>query len=122
MINSVVELLSTEMVFLRRDAKWALLAGIIYMFCDYWGSEWVLHRAVYNIPLLNWDPNCMWKSWLGYGAQGPVLAIIVYGIAVITQKERGFKNGHWIKKGVAEDDDQDKQDGEIGLNASKGNN
>jgi len=56
MINSVVELLSTEMVFLRRDAKWAFLAGIIYMFCDYWGHI-VLDGPVYDIPWLNWkDP------------------------------------------------------------------
>ena len=46
--------------------------------------------------------------------------MIVWNIAVYTQKHRGFKNGHWIKKGVTEDDDQDKQDQEIGLNASKG--
>ena len=39
-------------------------------------------------------------------------------IAVCTQKRRGFKNGHWIKKGVTEED-EDKQDTENGLNASK---
>jgi len=39
---------------------------------------------------------------LGYGAQAPVLAIIVYVIAVITQKKRGFKNGKWIQKGKEE--------------------
>jgi hypothetical protein len=65
MINSVVELLSTEMVYLKRDAKWAFLAGIIYMFCDYWGHL-VLNAPVYDIPWLNWkDPQ--WHSWLGYG-------------------------------------------------------
>ena len=52
-INSTIELLSTDMVFLKRDAKWAFLAGIIYMFCDYWGFL-VLNGPVYNIPLLNW--------------------------------------------------------------------
>jgi len=84
------------MVFLRRDAKWALLAGIIYMFCNYWGTFFVIDRAVYNIPFLNWKKGKEWESWLGYGAQGPVLAIIVYALAVYTQKSRGFKNGHWI--------------------------
>jgi len=42
----------------------------------------------------------------------------VYVIAIITQKRRGFKNGlwtrtdrvQWIKKGVAGDEDPDKQD------------
>jgi len=57
MINSVVEILSTEMVFLKRDAKWALLAGIIYMFCNYWGTFWVIHRPVYEIEFLNWNPK-----------------------------------------------------------------
>jgi hypothetical protein len=47
-----------------------------------------------------------------------VLAAIVWMIAVCTQKRRGFKNGHWIKKGVTEED-EDKQDTENGLNASK---
>jgi len=109
------------MVFLRRDAKWALLAGIIYMFCNYWGSEYVIHRAVYNIPLLDWKKGEMWKSWLGYGAQGPVLAAIVWALAVWTQKKRGFINGHWINKGV-EEDDEDKKDAELGLNASNAKN
>ena len=90
------------------------------MFCNYWGSQDILHRAVYDIPLLNWTKGEMWKSWLGYGAQGPVLAIIVYVIAIITQKRRGFKNGHFIKKGINEDD-EDKKDTEIGLNASSSN-
>tara|TARA_B110000285_G_C14998903_1_gene550364 strand:- start:108 stop:386 length:279 start_codon:yes stop_codon:yes gene_type:complete len=89
------------------------------MFCNYWGSEYVIHRAVYNIPLLDWTPGEMWKSWLGYGAQGPVLAIIVWVIAIITQKRRGFKNGHFIKKGI--EDDGDKKDTEAGLNASNNN-
>jgi len=53
-INSTIELLVTEMVFLKRDAKWAFVAGIIYMFCNYWGSEFVLHSAIYNIPFCNW--------------------------------------------------------------------
>lgn len=124
MINSVIELLCTRMVFLRRDAKYAFLAGIIYMFCNYWGSKYVIDRAVYDIPLLNWKKGEEWKSWLGYGAQGPVLAVIVWGIAVITQKRRGFKNGHWIKKGVKADD-EDKYDGETNplvLNDSKTQN
>jgi len=60
MVNSIIELLTTEMVFLRRDSKWAFVAGIIYMFCNYWGSEWVIHRAVYNIPFLNWKKGEEW--------------------------------------------------------------
>jgi len=94
------------MVFLRRDAKWAFLAGLIYMFCNYWGFSDILHAPVYNIPDLNWKKGEEWKSWVGYGAQAPALAIFVYVIAVITQKTRGFKNGHWIKKGIAEDNDK----------------
>ena len=66
-INSIIELLVTDMVFLRRDAKWAFLAGFIYMFCNYWGAETVTHAPVYNIPFLNWKKGEEWKSWLGYG-------------------------------------------------------
>jgi len=42
-------------------------------------------------------------------------------IAIITQKRRGFKNGHWIKKGVSDYEDKDKVDTEreSGLNFSK---
>jgi hypothetical protein len=116
-INSIIELLATRMVFLRRDAKWAFLAGFIYMFCNYWGAKFITHTAIYNIPFLNWKKGEEWKSWLGYGAQGPVLAIIVYLIAVITQKRRGFKNDHRINKNSSVIEFPDKQ--EYKLNESK---
>lgn len=67
MVNSIIELSITDMVFLRKDSKWMFLAGIIYMFCNYWGSADILHGPVYNIPFLNWQKGKEWESWLGYG-------------------------------------------------------
>jgi len=66
-INSIIELKITDMVFLKRDSKWCFLAGFIYMFCNYWGYADVMHAPVYPIPWLNWPKGEEWKSWLGYG-------------------------------------------------------
>ena len=66
-INSIIELCVTDMVFLKRDSKWMFLAGIIYMFCNYWGAVDVIHAPVYTIPFLEWKKGKEWQSWLGYG-------------------------------------------------------
>ena len=57
-IYSSIELHCTEMVFLKRDSKWCFLAGVIYFFCNMWGSFYVLGgKPIYPIPGFTWDPE-----------------------------------------------------------------
>jgi len=103
-INSIIELSVTDMVFLKRDSKWCFLAGFIYMFCNYWGYSDVLHAAVYPIPWLNWPKGAHWKSWLGYGLQAPAFYGLNYCVASWVQAKRGYVEGEEIGPDGFKDD------------------
>jgi len=103
-INSIIELSVTDMVFLKRDSKWCFLAGFIYMFCNYWGYSDVLHTAVYPIPWLNWPKGEHWKSWLGYGLQAPAFYGLNYCVASWVQAKRGYVEGEEIGPDGFKDD------------------
>ena len=64
-VYSSIELHCTEMVFLKRDSKWCFLAGVIYFFCNMWGTFCVLDGyPIYPIPGLMWNP--VWLTVLLY--------------------------------------------------------
>jgi hypothetical protein len=40
LVSSIVELVITKMVFLRKDAKWSLAIGLVYIPVNYFGSKY----------------------------------------------------------------------------------
>jgi len=118
-INSIIELKVTDMVFLKRDSKWCFLAGFIYMFCNYWGYADVLNdTAVYPIPWLNWPKGEHWKSWLGYGIQAPVFYGLNYCVASWVQAKRGYVEGEEIGPDGFKNDDTENSGNKIAPEAN----
>ena len=46
LLSSIIELVVTKMVFLKRDAKWSLFIGLLYIPVNYFGSK-LEHSPVY---------------------------------------------------------------------------
>lgn len=86
-ITSIIELVITDMVFLKRDSKWNFIAGMIYI-----GFNWVGSRnegkAMYDYPGLDW--TYFWLTFGLFTLQAVALYFINYGIAVCTQKKHKF--------------------------------
>lgn len=116
-IYSSIELHCTEMVFLKRDSKWCFLAGVIYFFCNMWGTFYVLHGyPIYPIPGFKWDPA--WLTVVLYLLQAPVLYGINNCVAGIVQKRRG-----WVDDGLHDINHFDKVDGnDVELSANTNQN
>lgn len=52
-ITSVIELVVTDMVFLKRDSKWNFIFGILYIFANYAGYK-ANGTPMYDYPGLDW--------------------------------------------------------------------
>ena len=93
-INSTIELIFTNMVFLKRDAKYVFLGGFIYIFANYWGYD-ITKSPVYDIHIPGFDFSWRnkFETFYTYLLQAVVLYILCYIIAIITQKIDGFKEG-----------------------------
>ena len=58
LISSFVELVITKMVFLKKDAKWSLIIGLLYIPVNYFGGRYEKDAVYSLISYLNWS-----KPW-----------------------------------------------------------
>ena len=58
LISSFVALVVTKMVFLKKDAKWSLMIGLVYIPVNYFGGLFEKSSVYDTIPYLNWS-----KPW-----------------------------------------------------------
>jgi len=88
LISSIVELMITKMVFLKKDAKWSLFIGLLYIPVNYYGSKWTDAPVYGYISYLNW--HNFWQTFGIFFLQALIMPIVVYITAVITQHLHGF--------------------------------
>ena len=61
LISSFVELIITKMVFLKRDAKWSLFIGLIYIPVNYFGTIYEKSPVYAGISYLDWTNK--WETF-----------------------------------------------------------
>jgi len=54
-ISSIVELVITKMVFLKKDAKWSLFIGLLYIPVNYFGTKYEKSPVYAGIKYLDWS-------------------------------------------------------------------
>jgi hypothetical protein len=88
MIMTSIQLIITDMVFLKRDALITFTLGFIYVFADYGGLEY-RGTPVYDFHLLNWDD--WWLTFRTFTIQSIVMVFIHISIACCGQACHKFK-------------------------------
>ena len=87
-LTSFIELIVTRMVFLKKDAKWSLFIGLLYIPVNYFGGLYEKSPVYASIGYMNWS-----NKWATFGilfGQACIMPIIVYITAIITQRIHGF--------------------------------
>ena len=83
LLSSIVELIITKMVFLKQDAKYSLLIGLIYIPINYLGGKYEHTPVYFQIPYLNWSKP--WETFGIFFTQAILMPIFVFIAALITQ-------------------------------------
>jgi len=55
LISSIIELVITKMVFLKKDAKWSLFIGLLYIPVNYFGSKYENAPVYAGVQYLDWS-------------------------------------------------------------------
>ena len=63
-IMTTIQMILTDVVFLKRDAKITFIVGFIYIWCDYGGLKY-RGTPVYDFHLLRWEDN-WWLTWCAF--------------------------------------------------------
>jgi len=78
MIISIIQVIVTDMVWLKRDSIYSAFAGILYIFFNLAGGT-VHGIPMYNYPGLNW--KLFWTTFCVYMSQVLVLFLINHTFA-----------------------------------------
>ena len=62
LLSSIIELVITKMVFLKKDAKWSLFIGLLYIPVNYFGGKYVGYPVYNYVSYMNWS-----KPWMTLG-------------------------------------------------------
>ena len=97
MIMTSIQLIITDMVFLKKDALITAVIGFIYVFADYGGLEY-RGTPVYDFHQLNWDD--WWLTFWTFSFQAVVMFFIHISIACCGQACHKFKEKEQIVSGA----------------------
>lgn len=88
-VVTILNLLLSKTIFLKKDAKYGILIQFCYMPFNYFGGIYVFHRPIYyQSPISDWSTP--WVTFALSCGSAMIQFVSIYVVALITQRAHGF--------------------------------